>query len=92
MERVGEEDDRRSNRRKFTKEEKKQRSGANKGRRFGKVRDDLELCWKVAVGKTCEYGEQYVHTQCFRYLLLTTEEGAATPMTSKPTLSRSRKI
>ena len=39
------------------KEEKKKRSGANKGRRFGKMRDELELCWKVAIGKDCEYGD-----------------------------------
>lgn len=39
------------------KEEKKKRSGANKGRRFGKMRDELELCWKVAIGKNCEFGD-----------------------------------
>lgn len=54
------EDRRAGKSRKLTKEEKKQRSGANKGRRFGKVRDELDLCWKVAIGKTCEYGEQCV--------------------------------
>ena len=58
-----EEEDRRSKRRKLTKEEKKQRTGANKARRYGKVRDELELCWKVAVGKTCEFGEQCVYQQ-----------------------------
>lgn len=47
-------------RKKWSKEEKKKRSGANKGRRFGKVRDEVELCWKVAVGNTCEFGEECV--------------------------------
>ncbi|KAI5121594.1 hypothetical protein M0805_009465 [Coniferiporia weirii] len=44
-------------RQKLSKEEKKKRSGANKGRRFGKVRDELELCWKVAVGNVCDFGD-----------------------------------
>ncbi|EIW53580.1 zinc finger dihydrouridine synthase [Trametes versicolor FP-101664 SS1] len=43
-------------RKKFAKD-KKQR-GANKGRRFQKVRDDLELCFKVASGKPCEFGDE----------------------------------
>lgn len=42
---------------KLTKEEKKARQGSNKGRRFGKMRDDLELCWRVANGEGCEFGE-----------------------------------
>ena len=45
-------------RRKLSKEEKKKRSGANKGRRFGKMRDEVELCWKVAVGRNCEFGDK----------------------------------
>ena len=40
------------------KEEKKKRSGANKGRRFGKMRDEVELCWKIAIGKDCEFGDK----------------------------------
>ncbi|TCD67355.1 tRNA-dihydrouridine synthase 3 [Steccherinum ochraceum] len=43
-------------RRKPTREEKKSRKGQNKGRRFQKVRDELELCWKIASGKDCEFG------------------------------------
>ncbi|KAI6126750.1 hypothetical protein F5141DRAFT_1083094 [Pisolithus sp. B1] len=43
-------------RKKFTKEQKKAQRGANKGRRFGKVRDELELCWRVANGTICERG------------------------------------
>jgi hypothetical protein len=32
--------------------------GANKGRRFGKMRDEVELCWKTAKGETCDFGEK----------------------------------
>lgn len=45
-------------RKKFSKEQKKAQRGANKGRRFGKVRDELELCWRIAVGGVCEFGEE----------------------------------
>ncbi|KAI6025999.1 hypothetical protein EDC04DRAFT_224897 [Pisolithus marmoratus] len=45
-------------RKKFTKEQKKAQRGANKGRRFGKVRDELELCWRVANGTICEHGSE----------------------------------
>ncbi|KIJ16316.1 hypothetical protein PAXINDRAFT_168462 [Paxillus involutus ATCC 200175] len=45
-------------RKKFSKEQKKAQRGANKGRRFGKVRDELELCWRVANGATCEHGAE----------------------------------
>ncbi|KAG6333598.1 hypothetical protein ID866_5498 [Astraeus odoratus] len=43
-------------RKKLTKEQKKAQRGANKGRRFGKVRDELELCWRIANGTICEHG------------------------------------
>ena len=36
------------------------RRGANKGRRFQKDRDELELCFRVASGKQCEFGAEYV--------------------------------
>ena len=49
-----------SKRRKWTKEEKKMRQGSNKGRRFGKVRDELDLCWKIATSQTCEFGQESV--------------------------------
>ncbi|EGN92171.1 hypothetical protein SERLA73DRAFT_127726 [Serpula lacrymans var. lacrymans S7.3] len=45
-------------RKKLTKEQKKAQRGANKGRKFGKIRDDLELCWRVANGKFCEFGSE----------------------------------
>ena len=46
-------------RKKLTRE-KKRRRGQNKGRQFQKVRDELDLCWKVAAGETCEFGSEYV--------------------------------
>ncbi|KLO17293.1 zinc finger dihydrouridine synthase [Schizopora paradoxa] len=47
---------------KVSREEKKKRTGANKGRRFAKVRDELELCWKVASGQICERGDECRNT------------------------------
>lgn len=47
-------------RKKLAREEKKKRRGQNKGRRFQKVRDELDLCWKVAAGEYCEFGSEYV--------------------------------
>jgi tRNA-dihydrouridine synthase 3 len=41
----------------MTKEEKKATRGQNKGRRFGKTRDEVDLCWKIANGTECNYGE-----------------------------------
>ncbi|KAI0080450.1 zinc finger dihydrouridine synthase [Panus rudis PR-1116 ss-1] len=49
-------------RRKLSKEERKARTGANKGRRFQKMRDDVELCWKIARGQTCEAGPDCKNT------------------------------
>lgn len=45
-------------RKKLAREEKKKRRGQNKGRRFQKMRDELDLCWKVAVGDACEFGSE----------------------------------
>ncbi|KAF9039046.1 zinc finger dihydrouridine synthase [Panaeolus papilionaceus] len=47
----------RGNAQKLTKEQKKAQRGQNKGRKFGKVRDELDLCWKVANGSVCEFGD-----------------------------------
>ena len=47
-------------RKKLAKEERKQKRGANKGRRFQKVRDEVELCHKVASGKQCDFGAECV--------------------------------
>ncbi|KAG1807502.1 zinc finger dihydrouridine synthase [Suillus subaureus] len=45
-------------RKKWSKAQKKERRGANKGRKFGKVHDQLELCLRVANGKICEHGDE----------------------------------
>ncbi|KAJ6545498.1 zinc finger dihydrouridine synthase [Mycena capillaripes] len=53
-------DDRRSSgpaRGKWTKEQKKAQSGMNKARRFGKVRDELDLCHQVSAGGMCDFGD-----------------------------------
>jgi hypothetical protein len=47
-------------RKKWTKAQKKEKRGANKGRKFDKVHDQLELCWRVANGKICEHGDEFV--------------------------------
>lgn len=56
---------------KWTKAQKKEKRGANKGRKFGKVHDQLELCWRIANGKICEHGDECVLLCCqlFRWLL-----------------------
>ena len=41
-----------------TKKQKKSQRGQNKGRKFGKIRDEFELCWKVGNGTLCEFGEE----------------------------------
>lgn len=43
---------------KQSKEEKKAARGSNKGRRFGKVRDEVDLCRRIAVGEVCEHGDE----------------------------------
>ncbi|KAJ7084968.1 zinc finger dihydrouridine synthase [Mycena epipterygia] len=43
---------------KLTKAQKKAQSGMNKGRRFGKMRDELDLCFKVAGGSMCDFGDK----------------------------------
>ena len=47
-------------RKKIAREEKKKHRGQNKGRRFQKMRDELDLCWKVAAGEVCEFGSECV--------------------------------
>ncbi|KDQ32978.1 hypothetical protein PLEOSDRAFT_1060663 [Pleurotus ostreatus PC15] len=62
QDRAGAGEDERSNvgpsRKKRSKAEKKAQRGANKGRRFGKIRDEVEVCWKVAAGQICEFGDE----------------------------------
>ncbi|KAL0572766.1 tRNA-dihydrouridine synthase 3 [Marasmius crinis-equi] len=38
--------------------ERKEKRGANKGRRFNKIKDDLDVCWKTANGQICEFGTE----------------------------------
>ncbi|THH29491.1 hypothetical protein EUX98_g4689 [Antrodiella citrinella] len=62
-------------RRKPTREEKKSRKGQNKGRRFQKVRDEVELCWKIATGKECEFGAECRNTHDIQaYLAVKTRD------------------
>ncbi len=49
-----------SERRKLTKEEKKAQRGSNKGRRWAKVRDDVDLCWRFAGSGKCDFGSECV--------------------------------
>lgn len=49
-----------SQKRKLSKEEKKTNRGMNKGRRWQKTRDEVDVCWRVATGGECEFGETYV--------------------------------
>ncbi|CCM05385.1 uncharacterized protein FIBRA_07601 [Fibroporia radiculosa] len=44
--------------RKKSYKDKKNKRGANKGRRFQRVHDEVELCWRVASGRTCEFGDE----------------------------------
>lgn len=53
-------EDRRQSGPRRSKEDKKAQRGANKARRWNKVRDDSELCWRIASGGTCEFGEESV--------------------------------
>ncbi|KAF9075307.1 hypothetical protein BDP27DRAFT_1212883, partial [Rhodocollybia butyracea] len=41
-----------------SREGKKARQGQNKNRRFGKVRDELDICFKIAAGTICEFGAE----------------------------------
>ncbi|KAI9464008.1 zinc finger dihydrouridine synthase [Lactarius psammicola] len=45
-------------RRKLSKEEKKAQRGSNKGRRWGKVRDEVDLCWRFAGSGKCDFGSE----------------------------------
>jgi tRNA-dihydrouridine synthase 3 len=45
-------------RKKLAKEEQKKRRGANKGRKFARAHDQVELCRQVASGKECQHGKE----------------------------------
>jgi hypothetical protein len=56
-------------RKKLAKEEQKKKRGANKGRKFPRAHDQLELCRSFASGKECQHGKQYVNQLEALYLL-----------------------
>ncbi|KAH8990766.1 zinc finger dihydrouridine synthase [Lactarius akahatsu] len=45
-------------RRKLSKEEKKAQRGSNKGRRWAKMRDEVDLCWRFAGSGKCDFGSE----------------------------------
>ncbi len=58
-------------RRKLSKEEKKAQRGSNKGRRWAKVRDEVDLCWRFAGSGKCDFGSECV----FAHFLLSIRDG-----------------
>lgn len=44
---------------KLAREKQKANKGANKNRRFNKVRDEHDMCWRVATGDQCPNGKEY---------------------------------
>ncbi|VDC04359.1 unnamed protein product [Peniophora sp. CBMAI 1063] len=44
--------------RRLAKEEKKKNRGSNKGRRWAKTKDELDLCWRFAGDGQCEFGDK----------------------------------
>jgi tRNA-dihydrouridine synthase 3 len=49
-----------SERRRLAKEKRKEQKGANKGRKFARVQDDVALCYGASRGEDCADGEQWV--------------------------------
>ena len=47
-------------RQKLSKEEKRAQRGSNKGRRWAKVRDEVDLCWRFAGSGKCDFGSECV--------------------------------
>jgi hypothetical protein len=39
-------------------EKRKEKKGMNKGRRFLRVHDEQEICWKIACGLSCDLGDK----------------------------------
>ncbi|KAI0722135.1 zinc finger dihydrouridine synthase [Fomitopsis betulina] len=83
-----------SQRKRFAKEERKKHRGANKGRRFARVQDDVELCWKVATGRTCEFGAECRNTHDVSAYLAAKAKDIHVPtpedITSSPPFVRTR--
>ncbi|KAI9569197.1 hypothetical protein HD554DRAFT_2328226 [Boletus coccyginus] len=74
-------------RKKLTRQQKKAHRGANKGRRFGKVRDELELCWRVANGTLCEHGSECRFTHDIHAYLAAKPRDIKLPLASSITNS-----
>ncbi|KAF8549296.1 zinc finger dihydrouridine synthase [Imleria badia] len=72
-------------RKKLTRQQKKAHRGANKGRRFGKVRDELELCWRVANGTLCEHGSECRFTHDIQAYLAAKPRDIKLPLASSIT-------
>lgn len=75
-----------SERRKLAKEEKKAQRGSNKGRRWAKVRDEVELCWRFACSGKCDFGSECVWLRPLVdfYHYLADSQGAASRMIFLP--------
>jgi hypothetical protein len=81
-------------RNKQDRNDRKKNKGANKGRRWTKVHDGLNLCWRLAAGKTCEFGSEYAVEYTF-FLLLYPQRvlpDAALHTTSQHILRKSHEI
>ena len=48
--------------RKLTKQEKKARTGQNKGRKFRTLKDEIQVCFMVAKGQPCPFGQDCKHS------------------------------
>ncbi|KAL1717837.1 hypothetical protein EV715DRAFT_253260 [Schizophyllum commune] len=76
--------DRRGNDRGGKKKGKdKSKRGANKGRRFAKMHDEVEVCWKTANGETCEFGERCKFTHDIPAYLAAKPHDLRIPQTSE---------
>lgn len=45
---------------KIAREEGRKQKGANKGRKFTKIREEVDVCWKFANGEQCPHGSKFV--------------------------------
>ncbi|KAL1741988.1 hypothetical protein HDZ31DRAFT_44249 [Schizophyllum fasciatum] len=61
----------------------KSKGGANKGRRFAKMHDELEVCWKTANGETCEFGDKCKFTHDIPAYLAAKPHDLRVPNTSE---------
>ncbi|KIJ33534.1 hypothetical protein M422DRAFT_35449 [Sphaerobolus stellatus SS14] len=74
-------------RKRLAREEKKAKRGANKNRKFGMVHEEVELCWKVAMGETCEFAEKCRFTHAIKSYLSTKSRDLKIPPSSALTAS-----